>query len=49
MLLTMSSVLILHDKLSVPVDMCVHTFLKSLGKNLFVYYAICISAAQYLV
>ena len=36
MLLLMSFVLILHDRLSVPVDVCVHTFLKSLARNLFV-------------
>ena len=36
MLLPMSFVLILHDELSVQVDVCVRTFLKFLAKNLFV-------------
>ena len=37
MLLLTSFVLILHDELSVPVDVCVHTFPKSLAKTPFLY------------
>ena len=41
MLLPMSFVLILHDELSVLVDVCVRTFLKSMARNLSVCYALC--------
>ena len=37
MLLLMSFVLILHDELSVPVDVCVHAFQKSLAKKTILY------------
>ena len=46
MLLPMSFVLILHNELSVQVDVCVRTFLKSLARNLFVCYALIIIIQQ---
>ena len=41
MLLPIPFVLILHGELSVQVDMCVSTFLKSLAENFFVCYVLC--------